>query len=48
MDCINEKESLFDLVQKEQRLKRELIEVRNKIKQLENVAKSGTAAIRIM
>lgn len=48
MDCINEKESLFDLVQKEQRLKRELIEVRNKIKSLELVAKSGTAAIRIM
>lgn len=48
MECVNKDESLFDLVQKEQRLKRELVEVRNKIKTLETTAKNGTGAIRLM
>jgi hypothetical protein len=42
LPCINETESLFVLVQKEQRLKRELKEVRAKIEILNTAAKTGT------
>jgi len=48
MECINPDISLFDLVSKEQKLKRELKEVRDKIKALNDIAMSGKSAIRIM
>lgn len=48
MDCINPNVSLFDLISQEQKLKRELKEVRDKIKALNEIAQSGTGAIRIM
>ena len=47
-DCINENESLFELVQKKQKLTRELKEVTEKIKKLESAAKNEGATIRLM
>lgn len=47
-DCINENESLFDLVQKREKLTRDLKEVNEKIKKLESAAKTEGATIRIM
>ena len=47
-DCINENESLFELVQKKQKLTRELKEVTEKIKKLECAAKTDGAIIRLM
>lgn len=47
-ECINENESLFDLVQKKQKLSRDLKEVNERIKKLESAAKIEGATIRLM
>jgi hypothetical protein len=48
MECINETESLFELIRKERELKKELKEVRAKIENLETAARTGSAAIRLV
>jgi len=48
MICINEKESLFDLIQEKQKLTKRLKEISEKIKALETSAKTGNCTIRLM